>query len=105
MPRVLAQAPSAQQNRPPLAVVARPSYPKRSSPQQVIEQNERERQLDSLGPINEDGGTRKVIVLRYYHELRLQEIAAIVGTSERTVRSRIAQADQTPGTQLEGKWE
>jgi RNA polymerase sigma-70 factor (ECF subfamily) len=35
---------------------------------------------------------REVIVLRYYHDLKLDDIAQAVGVSERTVRTRLQQA-------------
>jgi RNA polymerase sigma-70 factor (ECF subfamily) len=36
-----------------------------------------------------DDGLREVVVLRYYHELRLADVAKAVGVSERTVRARL----------------
>jgi RNA polymerase sigma-70 factor (ECF subfamily) len=35
---------------------------------------------------------REVIILRYYHDLKLDDIAQVAGVSERTVRTRLQQA-------------
>ena len=41
-----------------------------------------------------NGQQREVIVLRYYHDLKLADIAQIMGVSERTVRTRLQQAHE-----------
>ena len=46
---------------------------------------------------------RLVVVLRYYHEQRLGEIARLLKVSERTVHNRLHAAHQTLRTQLEDK--
>lgn len=35
---------------------------------------------------------REVILLRYYHELKIREIASVTGSNEATVKSRLRQA-------------
>jgi RNA polymerase sigma-70 factor, ECF subfamily len=46
---------------------------------------------------------RLVVVLRYYHELRLAEIAAVLQVSERTVHNRLHAAHERLHTTLNGK--
>ena len=46
---------------------------------------------------------REVIVLRHYQNLSYQEIAAIVGVPEKTVKSRLFTARQRLGSQLRRK--
>lgn len=41
-----------------------------------------------------NGNQREVIILRYYHDLRLDDIAHVTGVSERTVRTRLKQAHE-----------
>jgi RNA polymerase sigma-70 factor, ECF subfamily len=48
---------------------------------------------------------REVIVLRYMHELRIKELAQVVGVSERTVRSRLQAAQTRLQELLAGKLE
>lgn len=46
---------------------------------------------------------RLVVVLRYYHDLRLGEIAAVLGVSERTVHNRLHAAHQKLRGRLAGE--
>lgn len=41
-----------------------------------------------------DDTQREVVILRYYHDLRQEDIARITGVSERTVRNRLYAAHQ-----------
>jgi RNA polymerase sigma-70 factor (ECF subfamily) len=41
-----------------------------------------------------NGQQREAIVLRYYHDLKLADIARVMGVSERTVRTRLQQAHE-----------
>lgn len=50
-----------------------------------------------------DDRHREVVILRYYHELRLKDIAQIAGVSERAVRDRLHAAHERMRTQLKGK--
>jgi RNA polymerase sigma-70 factor (ECF subfamily) len=43
---------------------------------------------------NLDDKQREVVILRYYHDLTLDNIAQVVGVSERTVRTRLRQAHE-----------
>jgi RNA polymerase sigma-70 factor (ECF subfamily) len=46
---------------------------------------------------------REVVVLRYYHQLRQDCIAQILGVSDRTVRTRLSAAHTALRTALQGK--
>lgn len=62
-------------------------------PEQIVLQRERDaalwRVIQSLSdPL------REVIVLRYFHELKLNDIAQITGVTERTVQNRLRSAEE-----------
>jgi RNA polymerase sigma-70 factor (ECF subfamily) len=50
-----------------------------------------------------DERQREVIILRYYHELRLEDIAQIAGVSDRTIRNRLHSAHERLRFLLKGK--
>ncbi len=52
-----------------------------------------------------DDRLREVVVLRYYHELRLVDVAKAVGVSERTVRARLYAAYEKMRRALQEKIE
>ena len=59
---------------------------------------ELERAIDALPE-----SQRLVVIMRYYHELRLSEIAAILTVSERTVHKRLYGAQERLRVMLSGK--
>jgi len=71
-----------------LQALFRVSGPIEVHPEQVVMQHESDATLWQAVQALDDR-LREVIVLRYYHELRLNDIARVVGVSERTVRDRL----------------
>jgi RNA polymerase sigma-70 factor (ECF subfamily) len=62
-------------------------------PEEVVIQNEQQAALwSALNRLNED--LRLPLVLRYYHELSIAEIAQVMNTSERTVYTRLKTAHE-----------
>ena len=85
-----------------LQAVFRVSGPSDPHPEQVVVQRESDAALwRAIQSLNEK--LREVIVLRYYHELRLNDIAQVVGVSERTVRDRLHAAHEQLRTALQDK--
>ncbi len=71
-------------------------------PEQIVLRNERDKSLwQAVAAL--DHKQREVIVLRYYHELAIDEIAAIVGVSGRTIRTRMHLAHERIRAWLQGK--
>jgi RNA polymerase sigma-70 factor, ECF subfamily len=67
---------------------------------QVIH-TEREREVRlAVGALDEKG--RLPVILRYYHELSIAEIAQVFGVSERTVHNRLRAAHQALTARLDG---
>jgi len=50
-----------------------------------------------------DDQQREVVILRYFHELQLKEIAKIVGVTDRTVRTRLHEAHERMRGLLKGE--
>jgi RNA polymerase sigma-70 factor (ECF subfamily) len=48
---------------------------------------------------------REVIILRFYHDLKLDDIARVAGVSERTVRTWLQQAQEQLRVKLKDKVE
>ena len=71
-------------------------------PEQIVIHGEAEaavwRAIHSL-----DEAHRETVILRYYHDLRLADIARIVGVSERTVRARLHAAHERLRVALDEK--
>lgn len=74
-----------------LLAIFRQGYQESAHLEQVVLRNEADasvwRAINAL-----DTECREVLILRYYHELSLSEIARIVGRSERTIRARLHRA-------------
>lgn len=62
-------------------------------PEQIVAQREADTALwQAIQAL--DDRLREVVILRYYHELRLNDIAQITGVSERSVRNRLHAAHE-----------
>lgn len=62
-------------------------------PEQVVVQREADEALwQAIRAL--DDSLREVVILRYYHELRLDDVARVVGVSERSVRNRLHAAHE-----------
>lgn len=62
-------------------------------PEDIVSQ--KESQLDVWRAIAAlDDRHREIIILRYYHELKLEEIAKVIGVSERTIRTQLHNAHE-----------
>ena len=73
---------------------------KQSSPEETLIQNEKEAILwQSLNQLDEKH--RMVVVLRYFHELSVAEIAQILSTHEGTIHSRLHNAREKLKSVLE----
>jgi RNA polymerase sigma-70 factor (ECF subfamily) len=73
--------------------MARMSGSSAAHPEKVIMQRETDLALwRAIQTLNDK--LREVVVLRYYHKLRLEDIARTVGVSERAVRDRLHRAHE-----------
>jgi len=76
-----------------LQAIFRVQSQKNPSPEDIVVQNEQDAQVwEALGQLGEKH--RLPVVLRYYHELSMAEIAEILRINEGTVRSRIHTAQE-----------
>lgn len=76
-----------------------PTTDEAAHPEQVVIQNEAEAALwRAVKSLNDK--QREVVILRYYHDLRLNEIAQTIGVSERTVRAWLHSAHEKMRTSL-----
>ena len=64
---------------------------------------EREAVIDSLQALQEDN--RQIVILRYYHELKLEDIADIMGMPLNTLKSRLYQSLKKLAQLLQAKEE
>ncbi len=70
--------------------------------EQVAIEREADRAVwQALSSLNDK--QREVIILRYYHDLKLNDIAQVAGVSERTVRTRLHQAHERLREMLKDK--
>jgi RNA polymerase sigma-70 factor, ECF subfamily len=73
-------------------------------PEQAVIEQETDRAVwQALQTLNEK--QREVIILRFYHDLKLDDIARVAGVSERTVRTWLQQAQEQLRVKLKGKLE
>ena len=71
-------------------------------PEQAVIERESDRAVwQALQTLNEK--QREVIILRYYHDLKLGDIAQLAGVSERTVRTWLQQAQEQLRVKLKDK--
>ena len=86
--------------RTTLTNIFRVEIQKQSSPEEVVIQNEKETLI--WGALNKlDDRHRMVVVLRYFHELSITEISAVLSINEGTAHSRLHTARQRLKNALE----
>lgn len=73
-----------------------------ATPEDMAAQNERDAAVwRALRALPDEG--REAIVLRYYHDLPIAEIARIAGVSERTIHTRLRRAHEQLKVVLKGR--